>query len=210
MFPHIRLKETIEVRQNLTLTARERGKLVARRQSHNIWLNLGREYLASLIAYSSFSPVTPERNDRVQYVGVGIGGTRQTALTVANAAPYSTAYPGANAQTDTDAAVARLERPVRISGGSTTYPGAGGDVWLAQVQAPAVHPVATQVSFVRLLTAGDVNYSPFLATPLSEIGLFTSAANPNLYNNTMIAYDTFDTLTKTDAVEIEVVWTIRF
>ena len=82
-----RFVETVEVRNNLVLTARERGKIVARREGHNIWLNLGREYLASLIDYISFSPLTPERNDRIQYMGVGIGGTRQLALGVANSPP---------------------------------------------------------------------------------------------------------------------------
>jgi hypothetical protein len=43
-----RLFENIEVRSNLSLVARERVKIVARRDGHNIWLNLGREYLASL------------------------------------------------------------------------------------------------------------------------------------------------------------------
>ena len=72
-----RLGETIQVRNNLRLIARERGKIVARREGHNIWLDLGREYLASLIADVSFGPDVPERNDRIKYMELGIGGTRQ-------------------------------------------------------------------------------------------------------------------------------------
>ena len=205
-----RIIDTVEVRNNLVLTMRERGKICGRREGHNIWLNLGREYLASLIAYSSFSPLTVERNDRIEFMGVGIGGNRQLALTTANSPPLSVAYPGSNAQTDTDPTVTVLERPVRISGSSTPYPGLGLDVWLGQVQAPAVHSTATEVTFSRLFSQTDINYAPFLTVPLSEVMLFTAAANINVYNNTGVAYDTFDTISKTNAFDLEVAWTVRF
>ncbi len=206
----LRAGATVQVKNNLNLTVRERGKLVARRSGHNIWVNLGREYLASLIAYSSFTPVTPERNDRIRYMGLGIGGTRQLALAVANAAPLVTAYPGSNARTDTDPTITTLERPVRISGSSDPYPGQGADVWIGQVQAPATHGTATEVTFKRVFTQLEVSYNPFLTVPLSEVGLFTGAANVNVYNNLLVAYDTFDTLSKTNAFELEIDWTVRF
>lgn len=206
----LRAADAIEVRNNLILTVRERGKLVTRREGHNIWLNLGREYLSQLIAYSSFSPVTPERNDRIRYMGLGIGGTRQLALPTANAIPLVTAYPGPNSQTDTDANVTSLERPVRISGSSDPYPGQALDMWLGQIQAPAVHSTATEVTFSRLFGEFDLSYNPFLTVPLSEVMLFTSAADPTLYNNTGVAYDTFDTISKTSAFQLEVAWTVRF
>lgn len=202
----------VEAESNLELTLRERGKLVGapQRRVHNIWLNLGREFLASLIAYSSFSPLTPERNDRIRYMGLGVGGSRQLAPGTANSPPIVTAYPGSNAQVDTDPNVIRLERPVRVSGGSTPYPGTVPDAWLGQVQAPPEHPTTTSTTFRRLFGLLEVSYLPFQSVPLSEVGLFTHAANPGIYNNTMVAYDTFDTLSKTDAFELEVAWTIRF
>jgi hypothetical protein len=205
-----RFSEKIEVKSNLILTARERGKVVARREGHNIWLNLGREWLASVICYSSFTPLTPERDDRVRYMGVGIGGVRQLQLSIANASPFLLPYPGTNTQTDTAPTVTQLERPVRISGSADPYPGLAGDVWIGQVQAPCVHPVATQTVFSRLFSQVEVSYAPFLSVPLSEIGLLTGNANINSYNNVLLAYDTFDTLTKTAAFELEVAWTIRF
>jgi hypothetical protein len=211
----LRRRELIEVKSNLEMTVRERGKVMTRRRGHNIWLNLGREYLAQLIAYTSFSPLTAERNDRVRYMGVGIGGTRQIAPSIANASPLGgavppNAYAGTNAQVDTDPTVTVLERPVRISGGTDPYPGLVGDTWLGQVQAPAQHPTATQTTFRRVFSQLEVSYGTYLTVPLSEIGLFTHAASPGVYNNTAIAYDTFDTLSKTDAFELEVAWTIRF
>lgn len=209
----MRLKATVEVKNNLKLTVRERGKIVARREGHNIWVDLGREYLAGLISLAAIGPDTPERNDRIKYMGLGIGGTRQVAPGIANAAPYSTAYPGTNVQTDLDPEVTTLERPVRISG-STTIPSDPynpADVWLGTVQAPPVHSTATEATFRRIILAGEVSYSSFTSVPLSEIGLFTSAANPvGVPFNTLVAYDTFDTISKTGAFELEVEWSVRF
>lgn len=209
----MRFQETVEVKNNLRLTMRERGKVVARRDGHNIWVDLGREYLAHLIALTSYGPDVPERNDRIKYMGFGIGGTRQIAPGVANVPPMSTAYPGLNAQTDLDPSVTTLERPVRVSG-STTIPSDPynpADVWLGTIQAPPIHNTATQVTFRRLFTQTEVSYASFTTVPLSEVMLFTSAANPiGQPFNTGVAYDTFDTISKTGALELEVEWTVRF
>ena len=205
------------MKSNLVLTFRERGKIIARRKGHNIWLNLGREYLASLICYSSYTGTfptatgVPERNDRIQYMGFGIGGTSQLSLSVANSAPLVPAYAGTNLQTDTDPTVTTLERPVRISGASDSYPYPDpSNIWLGQVEAPVTHPTATQSEFSRLFATTDISYAPFLTVPISEVALFTAAASPTVYNNTAIAYDTFDTISKTNAFSLEVDWTIRF
>jgi hypothetical protein len=106
--------------------------------------------------------------------------------------------------------VTALERPVRLTGSSTPYPGLAGDNWIGQVQAPAVHSTATETTFNRLFSQTDISYNPFLTVPLSEIALFTAAANVHVYNNIAVAYDTFDTLSKTNAFDLEVAWTIRF
>jgi hypothetical protein len=213
----MRLSEGIQVRSNLILTVRERGKLVRVVKGHNIWLNLGREYLASLICYSSYTgsfPTAtgvPERNDRIQYMGLGIGGSRQLSPAVANSSPLTPAYAGTNVQTDTDPTVTSLERPVRISGASDSFPYADPtNIWLGQVQAPVLHPTATQSTFKRLFATTDVSYTPFLSVPLSEIALFTGSAAPGVYNNNAIAYDTFDTVSKTSAFSLEIDWSVRF
>jgi hypothetical protein len=206
----MRIVDTIEVKSNLIITVRERGKIVDRREGHNIWLNLGREYLAQLIAYQSFGPDTPVRNDRIKYMGVGIGGTRQLALATANAAPISPPYTGNNAQDDVTPTVTTIERPVRISGSTTAYPGIAGDAWVGQIAAPPDLSGGTEVTFSRVFTQTEVSYGPFLSVPLSEIMLFTSAADPENYQNTGVAYDTFDTISKTSAVSVQFNWTIRF
>ena len=206
----IQIVDRIEVRQNLVITTRERGKIKERREGHNIFLDLGREWLSRLIAYKTLGPDVPERDDRVKFMGFGIGGTRQVATVVASSVPISPPYVGTNAQTDTDPTLSVIERPVRLSGSATAYPGISGGKWIGPVQAPATHLSATETTYRRLFTQEEISFPPFLSVPLSEVGLFLSSANPENHQNTMVAYDTFDTLSKTTAFELEVVWTIRF
>jgi hypothetical protein len=208
-------EEVIEVRSNLRLTMRERGKIVARREGHNIWLDLGRELITHLLSYISFAPLTPARDDRVRYIGLGIGGTRQIATSVSSVPPMSTDYAGTNLQTDTDPTIQQLERPVRVSGLS------GGhhltDVWMGQIQAPPDFspsptpplPTPSQVTYRRLFTYAEISYAPYLIVPLSEVGLYTNNANPNDPSSTVVAYDTFETLSKTLKFQLEVEWSIR-
>lgn len=194
------IQDSIPVQSNLSLTMRDRGKIVARREGHNIFLNTGREWLSKLIAYSSYNPDVVETNERIRYMGLGIGGTRQLAPDFADTSPLSDYPPvGSFLQTDVDPDVIRLERPVRVS------PAA----WIGAVQAPVTHPTPTSTLFRRVFTSQEVSYAPYLSVPLSEVGLFLSTANTVSPSNVIIAYDTFDTLAKTTAFELEVSWTIR-
>lgn len=200
----------IPVESNLIIVARERGKVVARREGHNIFLDYGREWLAKLIAYLSFSPDVVENDERVRYMGFGIGGVRQIAPDFADTAPLDDygPSPGGFTQTDTDPTVTTLERPVRVSGGSgaATLP---GDVWIGQVQ-PVEHPTVTSALFRRVFIETELSYPPYVSVPLSEVGLFLSGADTNFKSNNIVAYDTFDTISKTTAFELEVSWTLRF
>ncbi len=202
------IKETIQVKNNLSLVCRERGKIIERRDGHNIWLDLGREYLAKLVALQSYGPDVPFTDARIKYFGFGIGGTRQLALATANAAPISPPYVGANTQTDDDPLILTVERPVRLSGSTTAYPGIVGDKWLGRITSADPTALPKQVTFRRVFTQMEVSYGPFVTVPLSEVALFTSDADPENYKNNPVAYDTFDTLSKTSAIDIEVVWTI--
>lgn len=212
--------EDIEVKTNLIIVARERGKIVQRSETHNIFLDLGREWLSRLIAYNTYSPDTYQRNDRVRYIGFGIGGVRQVAPILADASPIggsgdpyeasSAAGIGSNIQTDVDRTVTTIERPVRVTGGTSGYPGTGGDIWIGQIQAPVEHATGTSATFRRVFTQQEISYTPFTSVPLSEAMLFTSSADPGFYLNTGIAYDCFDTISKTSAISLEVEWTFNF
>lgn len=218
------LAEDIEVKANLTLTARERGKIVARRKGHNIFLNLGRIWIPDAISYSSLpagvtpppTPVTKVDDRGIRFMGLGIGGTRQTDSDAGNA-PLSTHYPGTNAQTDAMPEVQTLERPVRLTAASPSSPAlppyAAGDVWLGQVQSPAVKPTPTSVRFTRVFSETEISFGPFLKVPLTEIALFLhspSSTYINTYNNTAVAYDTFDPFNKTSAISFQTDWDLRF
>ena len=221
----LRPRETIQYRSNLELTFRERGKIVARRVGHNIWLTTGREYMARLIAYTSYAPLTPEEDSRVRYIGLGIGGDAQNASTV-NDFPLGPVgapggipngyYPGTNVQNDSTLSVSGLERPVRVTGDAITPsepPGYAGDpteLWMGAVVAPAAHPTATSTRFVRVFSEAEISYGPFLSVPLSEAGLFAASADPALPHQAPLAYDTFDSISKTAAFSLEVRWTVRF
>ena len=209
----------MEIKSNLSLVARERGKIVALREGHNIWLNTGRTWLSKLMSATSFGPVVPQEDQRVRYIGFGIGGGAQSNASMVSSPPLVDHYPGTNTNTDHDPAVLRLERPVRLSwaaGPSTptgTYPALTydpGDVWLRQVSAPATHPQTTTTRVHVTLAGGDVSSGPFSYLPLSEIGLFPNGADPNLFNNAPLAYDTFEPLPKTASITIDIFWTIRF
>jgi len=211
---NLRFSEDIEVKSNLFITAYERGKVVARREGHNIFLDFGRQWLSELIAYLSFAPDVYENENRIRYMGFGIGGSRQIAPAFADTAPLTDYGPGGVGttggftQTDTDPTLTRLERPVRVSGGSGgTQP---GDYWVGQVQAPVNHTTAQSTTFRRLFVTDEVSYAPYNSVPLSEVGLFLSNVDPNFRTNNIVAYDTFDTISKTSAFELEVVWTLRF
>lgn len=206
------------VKNNLIITIRnDRGKKIGTREGHNIWLDTGRIWHSTRMGYSSFSPLTEENPKAVRYMGFGIGGTRQIALATANAMPLGTvsgSYPGTNNQTDIDATVETLERPVRISGGTSTYPGnTGTDTWLVQVQAPPTHPTSTRTTFKAIITETDVSYGPYVVVPLSEVMLFLHNDNvlwPKTAFNQGIAYDTFETISKTTKLQFEVDWTLVF
>lgn len=223
----MRFQEKIEVKSNLIITARERGKLVARREGHNIWVNLGREFIAYSLGYSSYLPSgegVPERTDRIRYMGLGIGGNRQNTPAIANSAPVVGHYPGTNSFTDTDPTRSTLERPVRVSWGNqppTAPPyDPSVDQWYGQV-APLVgtagHPTPYSTRFVRVFLSYEVNGidSFYPVVPVSEIGLFTSNIVPSrpssssVPTNTYVAYDTFDAIPKTIGVDLQFDWTLN-
>jgi hypothetical protein len=190
--------EFIKARTNIEILARERGKIVDRRETHNIVVALGQAWLAGLVCGS--------RTDYAAYMGAGIGGSRQNNPLV-DAAPLTT-YPsvGARSQTDTDMGVTAIERPVCISSASAPVT-PGDDVWLKAVAAPTA---SNKTRFVCVFSELDLSFGTFTVVPLSELGLFTTSANPLVSSNTLVAYDTFAPISKTTALELEVRWTFIF
>lgn len=205
----MKLREGIEVGFNIEIEARERGKLRARRQTHNIVTNIGRQFILEAITAQAFSGggFTRQNNNVIQYIGFGIGGDLQ-ASNLASTSPLSTDYPGTTAQSDTDLSVVGLERPVRVN---------ADPLWMKQVAAPAIFPTATSVRYEVVFSETDINYGPYDRVPLTEIGMFLSSADPALPNGSagtypgaggfMASYDTFGALEKTGQLTFRVRWT---
>lgn len=229
------LTEIIQAKVNVTIIARERGKIRRDlcRRGHNIWVNLGRQYLAEVI-----SPLDNNYDKHygegtavrvTKWMGLGIGSDEQTVDIAATYPTLDSHYPGQNLASDSVLSTAYLERPIKVSGTAGT--GAAAGVWLKEVAAPPTFsgtPVHI-VTFTTLFGNTDAHLGgSYPAVPLSECGLFLSDqqeslvssqvydyGNPPGYVNTstrqlLIAYNGFAPLTKTPSVSLELNWEIQF
>lgn len=186
-------KSVVEVKGWVRVLLRERGKIVpgSIRESKNIWTNSGREFLAMLMSLQS--PGVKFREDSVAYIGVGIGSQIE------------------------DANVTRLLTPTEFVAGT----------FLAALDVPPTFPLTptrTTVRYKRTFTESEITLSPG-GVNVSEIGLFTNGSpgasppyNPGTRDVTFanaalqapIAYKTFEPVRKTDVLQLEIDWEIRF
>lgn len=217
--PPIRVYSNVELR----LIDPKTSKVKEKRRSHNIFLNYGRDWIASLIGLDGSA--TPFRTDRPRYMAFGIGGTSQLIDSdvirgTAAGSPYSypqfpnewgTANPGTGdpAQTDIDPTVLGLEWPVECLAND----------YYDSISLPVVFPGTTGVvRFTSVLGLSEVSFGAHPSVPLSEVGLFTESvtqSDPPITavlpaEKYMIAYNTFDTLSKTTSFVLEVDWELRF
>ena len=81
------------VEGRVRIETREGGKRRQVSEGKNIWTLTGREYLAELIALSASSPRGKFRDDRVAYIGMGIGSQAEVASieSLVDPVPYATA-----------------------------------------------------------------------------------------------------------------------
>jgi len=229
-------KDFIDVKTNVRIVARERGKKVPSlcREGHNIWVNLGRQYLPEVISplNSSFAAHYADSPIRVvRYIGLGVGGNSQLIDVDGTFPTLATDYPGQNTFDDTVLTVPYLERPVKVSGMAGT--GSSPGVWMNSVTAPPTFggsPIS-KVTYDCLFDYGDINLGgSYPSVPLSEIALilsnqqdnrtseevydYSGGAHPAHINYStrqrLIAYNTFDTVSKTVAVAFEVYWELQF
>lgn len=209
--------DEIEVRWNLEIDLYDRGKRRRWHQrTHNIVVNTGRQMFCEVITPQSLGPASFVRHQDtvVRYIGFGIGGTMQNNPAAA-AAPYSDpfpgGYPGTNAQTDTDVTVTLLERPIQVS---------AAPLWMREISTPGTFPTGQSTRFTAIFSEADLNFGAFSSVPLSEIALYKSSADPTLPNGSAgaypgagghtMAYDTFNTISKTGVFSIQVNWEFRF
>lgn len=214
------------MKDNVIIKVYERGKLKTSRTGHNVWVQNGNQLLSQLIAFSSFDPLTTERDDRPRYMGVGIGGTKQGSGT-ADTSPVVDAYPAGfdphgtagrqySKEYPVDPFIGTLERPVRISGSENPYATAPGtDVWLLDTPSFFVtRQTTTSVNYHGRISGpdGDVVYGSLASVPISEVGLFTNGPDVSKFTpySPLVAYFSFDTIPMTSGTVVEFVWTVRF
>jgi len=221
---------------NVSLSLYRDDELLEHREGHNIWVDAGRLYLSKLVAYASFDADTPEEIRRIAHMGLGIGGVRQSMVSAINSSPIVDAYPAGDDPQGTSGneydvsypyvPIETLERPIRITGGQTAYPGAPADVWLTQKAAPGfliAHDTSYETVFSATfdVTAGDIVYGTFTQMPLSEMGLFLDDSDinepyehpftPSAHSiERMVAYYQFGTLLLVPGTRLEVAWHVQF
>jgi hypothetical protein len=178
--------ECFGVRGRVEIEARERGKLVYSLNKNNVFTITGREWVAQLMSYSNYSPLTPTRNDRIRYIGVGTGIKPQVATVDSLAAP--TSVDGANF-------LARLNLP--------TYPLSPAKTEIMFTKLFDVNEISVAgtvtIQEAGLFTdGGPPNYTP------GSIDLTMASAA----TNTPVAYFTFDPIPKTQNITLAIKWTL--
>jgi len=234
-------RDGLRIQDNLYLRTKRGDKVIDERKKHNVFTYNGRIWLSKLIgaaAYpaltsianmrdtdlptddgagtdysieTSWVPAAPARTYRVRWVGVGTGGVLQSIGT-----------PGGYVELPS---VTGLESPSIVK---VSTVGASNEEWLKQAEPqayPADFPDQGTIVFHTLFAETDVSFvhasNPTYGTsvPISEVGLFTSAADPFLSPDItthtgdvpgMIAYGLLSPIVKTPNVELEVIWEITF
>lgn len=193
-------KEEVKIEGFFSVMCRERGKIVpgSRRQGRNIWTLTGREYLARLMSYASYSPDTPSRDDRIRYIGFGIGTTPEVS------------------------SVSRLVSPIGFdSAGGTIFL---AELAIPTYPFQSSSSFGTAVRYTREFS--ELELSTSTTVVLTEAGLFTDGSptsSPTPFepgtrvltlaqaaNQAPAAYKTFEPLKKTQNFVLQVAWEVRF
>lgn len=223
---------------NVRIVLRERGKIIALRETHNTWTLFGRQYLSEQTSLLSQGPDVPEANARIKYIGFGIGGVGQNQRSMVDMAPWNTVFPPGldpNAtngyQYDDDFPISppvnTLERPVPITAVTGPTPAYGAALnWRtfafdsAQLAQPMSHPTNTSLRYFAQFRQGvggahyyihnPVPGGGFMQMPLSEAGLFLNNVSTTIAYEPVVAYVTFDTIQITKDTDLEIEWDTRF
>lgn len=168
---------------------------------NNIWTTTGRQFLSDLVRYSDYSNDTKVRQDRIAYLGVGLG-TQVASINILS-----------------------LVEPTPFEG--TTFLAKMDSSSSASGVDNSGNPY-TAVTFVRNFTAAqlldfDNSNGPLV---LREVGLYTDGDQNNDFAvgniesvNSMsgqtpgfapVAYKTFEPITKTGDYSLRITWQVRF
>jgi len=205
---------------------RQLGRLVETRHCHNTWTALGKSYLSQLVSLQivdSTTVIYPQVDYRLRYLGLGIGGNKAWPP-AANPQLFAAYPPGYDPNSTvgtvydctnpTSPPISSLERPVRVTGGTTPYATAPNtDVWLfGPPNFSTSFQDISSITFTVVVdcTAGEVVYSPFTTVTISEAALFNSSAASSMAYNVAMAYVNFSPLQINSLSVVTLAWTVRF
>jgi hypothetical protein len=176
----------------ITARARDTGDVVAMRAGHNVWTNAGREY-SCLVKTLGPDGANALRDDRIAYIGVGVGNQPETVEVRGLVSP-----------------VAYLQGKFlkQINHALTTFP---------------TTEMHTRVRYVCTFTESELTPSSGQPEyySISECGLFTngdqSTFRPGGRNISIaaahaqspVAYHAFDPIPKLNNLELEIIWELR-
>jgi hypothetical protein len=221
------------MKANVRIEARERGKLVAVREVHNVWTAFGHQFLAEVIALTAIDPDVFERNDKIKYIGWGMGGEKQNQRTMVTAFPLSVIYPlgstphgstGFTFREDYTPNITSLELPAIYgsvaAGDSDKYTTPGSSAWrriISDSDHSASHPAPNVLRFYdaarngTFATGHPLAGNQYAYMPLSEAGLFLDDLGLSGVPFTPpVAYVTFDTIQMSDEMDLYTSWDVTF
>lgn len=197
------LSDTFSPDVNFFCCLRDRnGKVVpgSKRILHNVFTDVGRDWIAHLVAWSSLGdPDIAVTQRRVRWVAVGTGLTQEELGSITSI----------EVPTPIDEAANYLS-PVN----DATFP--PGDVpttrfWkefgteeITLVDNPIV-PITEAALFVDVHRADEIGGAE--DSPVSGL---TTTLNPKVMNNAPVAYARFEKVTKTRDFSFEILWDFRF
>ena len=186
------------MKDNIEIVLREQGKLSCKVQCHNVWASAGQRWLSQLVSLEAED--TPLENNRIRFIGLGIGGTKQKAA-YASSSFLMNEYPGTNRQNVQQSIIEHVERPVRVRVGEYLQP-------INIIDMPDSYTVRCTTHFQPF----DISYnnSTFRQIPLSDVALFANTSATDVSNNPVLGYSVFSTIYKSNTHDMTITWTIRF
>lgn len=211
--------QAIPLRGNVRVRTLHKGRVVDQYRGHNIFLNVGRDWLIQQISFGAYPPVVgapppaAALDRRIAFMAVGCGGVGQTnpadqAWVVANVNPGATFL-----QDDTDVTKTGLEVPAFWAAGKYAKPIISVDYSLP------VSGYSVWVRYTALWTVGEINSEyggapvpiteaamyPHLLDGLGNVKEFIEAD----VQSAASSYETFRPVWKETDFELEIQWTYR-
>jgi hypothetical protein len=201
--------DNIHVEVNFFATLRDRrGRVIDRREKHNVFTDVGRDWLAHLVAWEALGdPDTPKTNARVRWAALGTGLTQLE-----------------------EASVIQLEVPTRVDDSGNYLVAIQSSTYIAPAS-PGDRPT---MRFKKEFSGLEITTETNPVVSISEAGLFVDVykadappvgiggaddvpsaglntiLDPTFATNSPVAYARFDPLTKTQDFIFEIVWDFRF